>query len=105
MNLRISGLTPPWLEAVGVAVARLGTLVGSGLRVGGAFDEHGGVDEHLGDPGEAIGEAVVEKEIDGVGEGGIVVRLGHGWCLVRFRHLHYPTVAGLPQSPGGCAVR
>jgi len=49
------------------------------LEEGGALQEHGGVQVHLGDGGQAIGEAVVEKGVDGVVGGGSFGLSGHGW--------------------------
>ena len=70
-------------EAVGLAVAGLDALVGAGTDVLGAFHEHGGVHEQLGDFGESFAEAVVKKEVDEImmgGRGGLV--FVHGCCFL-----------------------
>jgi len=67
--------------AVGAGVA---ALVRLGLEMGGAFKEHGGVEEALDDLREAVGDAVLEKEIDGLVVECKVLVLGHGWCCFWF---------------------
>ncbi len=83
-----------WLETVGVAVARFGTLVGLGPEVCGALQTHGGIHEHFSDARQGIAKAVFEKGGYRVDGGGIWVWLGHGWCLVDFDTSTFPTVAG-----------
>ena len=83
-----------WLETVGVAVARFGTLVGLGPEVCGALQTHGGIHERFSDARQGIAKAVSEKEVDRGDGGGILVWLGHGWCLVDFDTAIFPAVAG-----------
>ncbi len=56
------------LVAVGVAEAGLGTLVGFGSQGGGAFANHGFVDEEADALGEALGTLFGEQLHDGVQE-------------------------------------
>ncbi len=44
-----------------MAVAMLGPFVRSDAQVGGALEEHGGVEDHLGDARQAFGQAVLKK--------------------------------------------
>ena len=48
-----------------------------------------------------IAKAVFEKEVDRVDGGGILVWLGHGWCLVDFDTSIFPAVAGHLNSVRG----
>jgi hypothetical protein len=72
------------LESVGVAVAGLDAFVGPCPEVFGAFDEHGGIHEDLGDPGKPVAEAALKKEIDEVISVGRLVVFVHGWGAVSF---------------------
>ena len=76
-----AGVERASFEAVGVAVAGRGTLVGSGAQMPVALDEHGVVDQErdgLGQAVEASGEDGVENFI---GQANLVL-FGHG--CVRF---------------------
>lgn len=96
VELADGGLQGAGLEAVGVAVAGFGPFVGIGLEVAGALDQHGGIEQHLGDARESLAEPVLEKGVDGV-VGEVIVRgSGHGWCCFG-SHLQTSALAGHPQ--------
>ncbi len=69
------------LEAVGIAKARVGTLVGFGAKGGGTLAQHRLVDEEADALGKSTGTLFGEQLHNG-GEQVRVLRVGHGWIGV-----------------------
>ena len=75
-----------------------------GPKVGGALQAHGGIHKHFSDARQAVGKAAFEKEVDRVGEGGILVWLGHGWCLVDYAPPFFQPWPGTSISQGASGI-
>jgi hypothetical protein len=76
------GVEGSGFEAVGVALASGGALVGLGFEGSGAFQKHGFVQEGLKDFREGAG-AFLGKELEEVLKEGILrIRVGHGGARV-----------------------
>jgi hypothetical protein len=92
-------------EAVGEAEALVGALVGGGLKVLGALDFHGGVDEQANGAGQAfepVGEEMIEH---GVGLGMGEVWFGHGDVgLSRRRISLHPALPGRTRHPATSGI-
>lgn len=96
LELAHGSLVTAGLKTVGVAVAALDVaLVGSGSEVSDALENHGGIHEKLGDSGDGVFKAVLEKEVDEIWMLDILFLFVHGLCCFWLA----PSASGRGQAP------